>query len=127
MTRASLRALTKTDPCCRAPEAGHAILVYKARLAAALAKAPPKASLFGERRPSWRYKMKEMSPSAPTPPWTVAMYPVNQDHGKLGNMRRRHPRRYVVSLPAKNEWEGESERLYKGHPRLRRRDGQFFL
>ena len=86
MTRARLRALTKTDLCCRAPEAGHAVLMYKARPAAALAKAPPKASLFGETRPSRRYKTKETSPGVPTPlSWMVALSPVYQDHEKLGS------------------------------------------
>ena len=85
MTCTSLRTLMKADPCCRAPEAGHAVLVYKARLAAALAKAPPNASLFGERIPSRHYKMKEMSPSVPTTlPRMVALASMDQDHGKWG-------------------------------------------
>ena len=86
MTRARLHALTKIELSYRAPEAGLAVLVYKARPPAALAKALPKASLFGERRPSRRYKTKETSPSVPTTlPWTVALSPVDQDHGKLGS------------------------------------------
>ena len=128
MTRAHLRALTKTELSYRAPETGLAVLMYKARPPAALAKAPPKASLFGERRPSRRYKMKETSPGVPTPlSWMVALPPVDQDHGKLGSARRRRSRRYVVSLPAKNEREGEPERQYKRHSRLRRGDDRFFL
>ena len=102
----------KTDLCCRALEAGLAVLVYKVRPAAALTKAPPKAFHFGERRLGRCYKTKETSPSVPTTlPWTVTLPPVDQDHGKLGSARRRCPRCYVVSLPAKNEREGEPDQL----------------
>ena len=116
ITRAHLRALTKIQLSYGGPKTRLAVLVYKARPASALAKGPSKASLFGERRPSRCYKTKETSPSAPTMlPWTVTLPPMDQDHGELRSAHRHRSRRYVVSLPAKNEREGELERRYKGH------------
>ena len=83
VTRANLRVLTKIEPCCRAPLVGVAIPVYKARVVVASAKVPPKSLLFRARRPSRRYKTVETSPEAPTAlPWTVALSPVDRDHGK---------------------------------------------
>ena len=90
--------LTKARQPCRGTEEGHTLLVYKARPTAAPAKAPPRTYLFGERRPSRRYPTKGTSPDAPTtlprwwhcPPWTKTM---------------------KVSLPAKNEQEGEPRQL----------------
>ena len=66
MTRALLRALTKTEQRYRTPLPKVSLFVYKVQPATAPAKEPPKTFLFGERGPGRRNPTKETSSGAPT-------------------------------------------------------------
>ena len=61
MTRASLRALMKTEQRHRTPLPKVSLFVYKVQSATAPTKAPPKTFLFGERGLGRRNPTKEAS------------------------------------------------------------------
>ena len=101
MTRASLRALTKTEHRYRTPLPKVSLFLYKAQPTTAPTKALPKTFLFGERGPGRRNPMKETS--SKTSPYCQkgSIVPlVDQDHeGRRPGLGAKLIAN-VVSLPA---------------------------